>query len=375
MAYRIMLVENDRLLLEQIANVISSTDGFELVARYQTVSDALGQGSVFHPNIIMLDVDHPRAFAAIGTFHANYPETVIICMGEEWQADRATHCVRSGASGYIVRPSTTQELKESVETYAKSGMEFASETMAFFSAKGKSGKSTLIANLALALGRRSGEQVGIIDADLQFGDMTVFFSLEPSMTIYEAVRDIKYLSPVTLKPYFTPVNDNVHVLCGTRTPNLIDRISIEGFESLLEMAQSLFRYVLIDIPPGFNPTSIAAVEKAKSTYVVTMLNGAYEIQHAQRALEVMNSLDNHEERVHTIFTRVQSTDIAARHQLETELGYPVAAMIPNEYLTVSKAANDGRMAVDIEPDSPLTRSVNKLAETIMGKKHIRWAKP
>ena len=249
------------------------------------------------------------------------------------------------------------------------------ETMAFFSAKGKSGKSTLIANLALALARRSGEPVGIIDADLQFGDMTVFFSLEPSMTIYEAVRDIKYLSPVTLKPYFTPVNENVQVLCGTRTPNLIDRISIEGFESLMEMAQSLFRYVLIDIPPGFNPTSIAAVEKAKSTYVVTMLNGAYEMQHAQRALEVMNSLDHHEERIHTIFTRVQSTDIATKHELEAELGYPVDAMIPNEYMTVAKAANDGRMAVDIEPDSPLTRSVNKLAEAIMGKKHIRWAKP
>ena len=57
------------------------------------------------------------------------------------------------------------------------------------------------------------------------------------------------------------------------------------------------------------------------------------------------------------------------------MGYPVEAIIPNEYLVVSEAADNGRMATDIQPDSQLSRSINKLADKIIGHKHIRWDKP
>ena len=56
MEYNVMLVEGNRLMLEQLANIIRNTEGFHLVARYQDPMDALGQGAVFKPNLILLDV-------------------------------------------------------------------------------------------------------------------------------------------------------------------------------------------------------------------------------------------------------------------------------------------------------------------------------
>ena len=53
----------------------------------------------------------------------------------------------------------------------------------------------------------------------------------------------------------------------------------------------------------------------------------------------------------------------------------MAAILPNEYLLVSTAANDGRMALDIKPDSALTHKINRLADKIIGRSHIRWDKP
>ena len=49
--------------------------------------------------------------------------------------------------------------------------------------------------------------------------------------------------------------------------------------------------------------------------------------------------------------------------------------MPNEYQIVSNAADNGRMALDIEPDSQLTRSINKLAAQLTGHKQIRWDQP
>lgn len=370
MAYRVMLVERDRLMLEQLSQTIRKTAGFELVARYQNPSEALGQGSVFQPNLILLDVEGTTGSNLLTEFHSTYDGVAILCMGEQWQAERASHYVQAGAKGYIVKPFTSEELKEAVDTFARSGMEVGAETITFFSPKGKSGKTTLIANLALALARTTHEQVGIIDADLQFGDMAVFFNLSPASTIVEAVRDVRFLSPVTLAQYFMPVTQNVHVLCGTRTPNLIDRVSIPAFEEIIRMAQSLYRYVLIDVPQAFNPTAIAAAELSDITYLVAMLNDGYEIQHMQRAMEIFEDWPDYEQRALPIFTRVTPCGVARQQELSRQLGYRVAAVIPNAYNVVSAAADKGRMAVDIEPDSELTKFVTKLALDISrGKRH------
>ena len=375
MAYRVMLIENDRLLLEQLAQAVQSAEGFQLVARYQSASDALGQGKLFKPNIILLNIDNQDGATLIEKFIQVYPEAAIICMSEHSQAEGVSSMVQAGAKGFIIKPFNAEELKESVETFAKSGMEVSSHVMTFFSPKGKSGKTTLIANLALALGRRTQEQVGIIDADLQFGDMMAFFNLKPKATIVEAVHEIRYMSPVTLNSYFEKVTDHVHVLCGTSAPNLIDRVSIDGFENVVRMARNLFRYILIDVPPGFTPTSISAAELSDVTYVVTMLNGGYELQHTKRALEIFKDWQDYDKRVKPVFTRVTPCDIASQRRLEQALGEPVEAVIPNAYQIVSEAANNGSMAVDIEPDSELSQSVNRLAEKVIGHHHIRWDKP
>ena len=375
MEYNVMLVEGNRLMLEQLANVVRNTDGFQLAVRYQDPMDALGQGAVFKPNLILLDVEQGNGTSLLVEFLRAFPDTSIICMGDHWQSEVASHMVQAGARGYLVKPFSSDELKEALDTFGKSGMEVASQAMAFFSPKGKSGKTTLIANLAMCLAQKSGEQVGIIDADLQFGDMSVFFNLEPQSTIVEATRDVDFLSPISLNNYFLPVTDKVRVLCGTKNPSMNDKVEISQLEKMVNMARNLFRYVLIDIPPGFNPTSISACENTDMTYLVAMINGGYEVKHMRRALQIFEDWEDYKDRVKVIFTRVTPCDISSQQKLEEMMDYPVEAIIPNEYMVVSNAADNGRMALDIEPDSQLTRSINKLADKIIGRKKIRWDKP
>lgn len=375
MNYRVLLIEGNRIMLERLSSVIKATKEFELVSRYQKTEDALWQGGVFKPNIILLDVENEENVAAIPEFSKAFPGAFLLCLSSRWNAQNASHMVRAGAKGYLIKPFTGEELLEAVSTFSKSGMAVASDIMAFFSPKGKSGKTTLIANLALSLARKSGEAVGIIDADVQFGDMAVFFNLMPKSTIVEAARDVKFLSPITLNSYFVPVNEQVRVLCGTKKPEFAEMVDTKAFIDLIHMAQSLYRYVLIDLPPGFGPISVAAAETANTTFLLAMVSGGYEVQHMQRALEVFKAWPDYQERVRTIFTRVEPCNVSSQQQLEKKLGYPVTAILPNEYLLVSSAANNGRMALDIKPDVLLTHNINRLADKIIGKKQIRWDKP
>ena len=372
--YNVMLVEGNRLMMEQLSNAIRNSEGFKLAARYHDTGEALGQGAVFHPNLILLDLDK-NPLAVLDDFRRVFPNARIICMGENWNAETAGRSVQNGAQGYLVKPFTGEELRKALETFGKSGMETSSHVISFFSPKGKSGKTTLIANLALALANKTDEQVCIIDADLQFGDMAVFLNLEPRSTIVEAVRDVNFLSPLSLNGYFVPVTDNVHVLCGTKNPSLSDKIGIAAFEDVIKMARSLYRYILLDIPPGFCPMSISASELSDTTYIVAMINGAYELRHVHNALEIFKDWQDYEERVKVVLTRVSPCDLKTQKELEERLDYPVDTIIPNEYNVVSAAADNGSMAFDINPDSQLTKSINIMADHIIGRRRIQWGTP
>lgn len=367
--YRVMLIEASRIMMERLSSVVRGTKDFQLVSRYKEPREALGQGGIFMPNLILLDIDVAENMQFVHEFVRVFPQAGILCLSGQWDADIASEVVKSGARGYLIKPFTSEELRAAMETFGKSGMGTVSEVMTFFSPKGKSGKTTLIANLALALAKRTQQNVAVIDADLQFGDMAVFFNLNPQSTIVEAVRDINFLSPITLNSYFMPVGDHVRVLCGTKRPELAEGVDPQGFKSLVNMARSLFRYILIDVPPAFNPISITAAEAADQVYLVAMLSGGFETEHMRRALEIFRDWPDCAERVKTIFTRVEPCTQETEQRLEKELGYPIYGAVPNEYLLVSAAANNGRMAVDIKPDSPLARSVERLAIKICNNQH------
>ena len=79
MDHNVMLVEGNRLMLEKLSNTIRETDGFSLAVRYQDVSEALGQGGMFHPDLILLDVEQSGARETLVEFRRVFRETPIIC--------------------------------------------------------------------------------------------------------------------------------------------------------------------------------------------------------------------------------------------------------------------------------------------------------
>lgn len=60
-----------------------------------------------------------------------------------------------------------------------------------------------------------------------------------------------------------------------------------------------------------------------------------------------------------------SNTLEQRNKLSKQMGYPVKYIIPNEYLLVSEAADNGRMAVTRDPDSQFSKAVENLADSII----------
>ncbi len=367
MAIQVVLVEEDQKVIEDMLVALRKSPEFEIAAIYKTAESALGQSKMFQPELFLIDVDNEKSVSLISAFIETYPDAKVLGMMTYWKSATAYECLKGGAVGCILKSFTIEEIKKALKLYELRGKNAPSRVIAFFSPKGRAGRTTVASILALELEKKSGERVALIDADLQFGDMPIFFDVEPEHTIVEATQDIKLLNPLTFEPYFHKIKDSVYLLSSPDKPEYAELVDVESFIEVVRMTCCLFRYVLIDLPAGFNPISISTCDLSGTDIVMAMLNNVFDIHHMRRTLEVFQTFKHGHKKVYTCFTRVNPCTEDERLKIQRELGYPVTDILPNEYQMIS-LANSGRLLKGLPKDSLLIQKIGEIADDVINER-------
>lgn len=361
MKYNTILVDDDDNTIVHTTNVFKRLPEFTLMSSYREAKSAMGQSSVFDPNLFLIDIDDDNNRKMLPAFADIFPKAVVIGIMSKWDADKAFEAIHGGAIGCIIKPFSGEDVSDAIKIFSRGVRGTKPHSCSFFSAKGRSGKTTLIANLALSIVQQTGDLVAIIDADLQFSDMAIFFDVEPITTIVEATRDVKFLSPIRLNPYFLPVAENIQLLCGPRRLEYSELVDVESLTAIVRMAQTLFHYVLIDLPSGMSPFSINMCEIADTVFICGMLNTNFEVKHIQRTLPMFEMWEHYGKNLNIVLSRA---DDKQKPEIERQLGHKVAAVLPNEFLMVS-AANSGNIKNVMSQKNLLSAKINDLAGRII----------
>ena len=111
------LVDDHPLLRSGLAALFESTDGFEVVAQGSCAADAVEISSRFSPNILIMDLTMPgNAFSAISEINGKQKNTKIVAFTASAGIEHAVMALDAGASGYILKGSTAEELVNGVRT-------------------------------------------------------------------------------------------------------------------------------------------------------------------------------------------------------------------------------------------------------------------
>ena len=365
MTYQVVIVESQKNLLDAISNILKQSADFEIMSTYGNVNDALGQSGVYHPNLFLIDVDDAETLKMLPAFMDIFPNAVLIGTMSLWNHDVAHEVLKGGAHGCILKPFKAKELLNAIRLYQFRGKPEPPRIISFFSPKGRSGRTTLASLLALTVARKTDEAVALIDADLQFGDLPIFFDVEPKHTVVDAVHDVRMLTPVSFAPYFHKLTRNVYMLSSPDRPEYAELVDAESLISVVRLSGNLYKYVFIDLPAGFNPLSIAVSNFADTNFVVAMINTGLEIEHVKRSMRLFETHKVPQKKSHPIFTRVNPCNDEQKLKLEMQIGYNIAAIFPNEYNLVS-IANSGQILHGIPKDTLMSHTIENLADKIIG---------
>lgn len=230
--------------------------------------------------------------------------------------------------------------------------------ISFFGGKGGTGKTTIAVNTAVRLAM-NGRKTLIIDADLQFGDVTVLLDLDPQDTIYELSREAGDMSIDLMKNMLALHKSGLDVLAAPKSPEFAEYITDKTLELIINTARPYYEFIIIDLSPGFSDTSIAVIENSDTLNLVANVD-IVSLRNAKICLGILDAL-RQKEKTSLVLNRA-APGIITRNDFEKILSMSPTLSLPDDTKTVSSSINRGVPFVMSSPKAAVSKAVKEYAE-------------
>jgi len=240
--------------------------------------------------------------------------------------------------------------------------------LAVCSGKGGVGKTTVSANLAVALtlfGR-----VLVIDSDIALPNLHTFFGLDdPFISLLDVLRDTTYLKDaiygIKVKLKGSEDEDIVRelqVLPASTSVKALEEIDMERLKDILENLKSDYDFIIVDVAAGLSKYAIMPMLSAEASYLVVNPEKASIID----SQKVKKIADLSGVRVEGIVINRYRGEKRMVEYAEKVIGAEVMGLIRESKL-IKKCWEEGVPVTMKKPYSKVSRDFFDLAKRLVGE--------
>jgi pilus assembly protein CpaE len=376
----IVLADPDRRFQARVSDAIGRKDDFQIVDSVllldKVLHDKAGQVMVvvLGPNLGM-----EESLEVSRRVQTTMSDVSVVLVANALTPDVLQQAIRSGVRDVLPAAFTTAQLVDTITraealamqirgrvgampTMPEAGEITDHKVITVFSSKGGCGKSFVSTNLAVALSQRTGEEVALVDLDLQFGDLAIMLQLFPARTIYDAAQNLDRLDADALKGYLTPHRGEVFLLAAPLEPGLSETISAESVAKIIRLMKRNYKYVIVDTPPSFTDHVLAALDESDESVLITSMD-VPSIKNLKLSLQTLELLGFGRDRIRLILNRADSKVGLRVQEVEKTLGTRIDVSIPSSR-EVPLSINRGTPLILEDPKSPVVASIMKLVDII-----------
>ncbi|MFA7636291.1 MAG: AAA family ATPase [Monoglobales bacterium] len=325
-----------------------------------------------NPDVIIFvrDGNEDSLFEVAAEIYTKSVGVGMVVVADELSPELLVRAMECGIRQVVDTGSDATKLKEAIfkshtiESQRAGDREVHSlrrKVISYFGGKGGTGKTTISVNTAVALAN-AGKKTVIIDLDLQFGDVPILLDIEPKDTIYTLVEEKTAITIDSVKSVLAFHRSGLGVLAPPKSPEYAEYIDDKTVEMIINVLKPYYEFIIIDLPPGFNDTSIAAIENSDIVNLVSAVDIS-SLRNAKLCLNILEALRQNEKTALILNRMVDG--IISKKDFEQILDLPVALVLPDDTKTVLTSLNKGIPFVSGTPKNPTVSAMNEYVRSLM----------
>jgi pilus assembly protein CpaE len=379
-AYDVAVVEPDPNLRTRLAVELSGA------AQFETMEDLIQR---LDPSRPVVAVFGPGFASPIGFQHVHRVTSTHSMLGVvfavyELSTDVLQQALRAGARDAVViggEASLNQSVDRvgellagaattRVQTPSSARTGEPGRLISVFSTKGGVGKTCIAINVAAAMAKRSTESVVLVDGDLQFGDVSVMLGRQAQNNVLDAAAAVQYgdLELVQTLVDKDPAT-GLLVLPAPVESMPTDSLLPGEMVNICAALQAVAGHVVIDLPSVFNDYVLAIIEASDDVLLV----GSMDIPSIKNLKIGMQQLDLQAiagPKLKLVLNHANAKVKLDVKEIERVLGLSANFPVPDD-LAVPMSVNAGRPVVVDDPKAPVSRALDRIAESLLGPNAVQ----
>jgi pilus assembly protein CpaE len=296
-------------------------------------------------------------------------ETKVIVVGRVNDVELYRELMRRGASEYLVAPLNPLHLTEVISgLYLDPKADPIGRVVTFVGARGGAGASTLAHNVGWCVAELLKINTTLLDLDLPFGTMGLNFNEDTGQGVADARTAPERLDDVLLDRLVHKASDHLSLFTA---PALLDReydAPHTAFEAVIDAVRQTTPCVIVDLPHVWTRWVKETLLGADDIVIVATPDLA-SLRAAKGMTDLLKQQRPNDEPPKLVLNQV---GVPKRPEIPTKdftesMGVAPSLIVPFDPALFGQAANNGQMLYEVQPKSPVSESLRRLAELVTGR--------
>ncbi len=385
---RVLIVDDLRETRENVRKLLQFEPDLDVVDQAENGEEAVVKARQYRPDIILMDINMPGVdgIGASQTISKAVPESQIIIMSVQSEADYLRRAMLAGARDFLMKPFSGDELVTAIrrvyETRPAHTLapivaprqaqqnnhrqqvveEREGKIIAVFSPKGGIGCTTIAVNLAVALADKGSSTV-LVDGSLQFGDVAVMLNLKTSMTIIDLVERTDELDYDLVSSVVTSHSSGLKVLPAPSRPEMAELVTENHIKKVLQALRQMYDFVIIDTASSLNDVSLAMLDVADRIVLVTQQN-LPTLKNVSRFFDLSEGLDYESGKIMLVVNHGSNKLNISVKDIVDSLKRQIVGVIPEDDAAYSAADQGKPLVIGTWQRRPSATALTQLSKHI-----------
>jgi pilus assembly protein CpaE len=388
----VVVVDDTDESREMILRMLQFDTSIEVLGKARTGLEAIDVANKLKPDVMVMDINMPDmdGITATEKIREKHPYIQIVILSVQNDANYMRKAMLAGARDFLTKPPMIDELtiairragelarsekeKAAAIAYTHTGMTGSlgqglrapaqlGKIICVYSPKGGAGCTTVATNLAVSL-KTPENQVCVVDTNLIYGDVAVFFNEHGKNSILDLVGRANELDPDIVNDVMvTNKLTNLQLMAAPKEPELSDTRKGDAIGKIFTFMKQLYSFIIIDTTPQL--TEIVQTSLDVADYIILLsTQDIPSIKNAHQFLSIADASQIGRDKIIFVMNRYDKRIAISPERVGQSLKQNVAVTIPFEERIVSNSINRGVPFMIDNKAAPAAKAIQALQDEL-----------